>query len=106
MGPIYLPRKGDTLKVDESNLCIYRNIIQYEQKSEISFADFEYIFQNNYYFACGDNVEHSIDSRSWGFIPEEFIIGVATTITYSTNSISKRKSGSRFMKSIPAPFYE
>ena len=44
-----------------------------------------YEFRKNYYFFCGDNVVNSKDCRYLGFVPEDFVIGIARRITYSEN---------------------
>lgn len=83
-GPLYIPAKGDTIHLDSLRWNIYRTIIEYETNSELSDTfPAEYVFRENYYFVGGDNVMHSNDSRYWGFVPEEFIIGVAQRIAYS-----------------------
>ncbi|MDD2265052.1 MAG: signal peptidase I [Bacteroidales bacterium] len=73
MKQIYIPRKGETILLTEELYYLYKKIID----SEGSYDDLDscYTFLNNYYFACGDNILKSIDSRHWGFIPESFIIG-------------------------------
>lgn len=57
-------------------------------------------FANDYYFMAGDNVMNSNDSRYWGLVPKEFIIGVATHIFYSKNNDSESIRKERFMKKI------
>ena len=57
-------------------------------------------FANDYYFMAGDNVMNSNDSRYWGLVPKEFIIGVATHIFYSKDNDSESIRKERFMKKI------
>ena len=57
-------------------------------------------FAHDYYFMAGDNVMNSNDSRYWGLVPEEFIIGVATHIFYSKDNDSESIRKERFMKKI------
>ena len=72
---VYVPQKGDTLYFNRHNWRLYHTVVDYETKGK---APQKYhVFQNNYYFMCGDNALHSFDSRSFGFVPEEFIIGVS-----------------------------
>jgi signal peptidase I len=68
-------------------------VIEYETGKKLSVEGDRFLLDNsylthhilteNYYFAGGDNVSDSNDSRYWGFVPEEFIIGVAKRISYS-----------------------
>ena len=93
MGPRWIPKKGDSILIDSSNYKLYARIIGYELNGPVSiYKDkllinnriiTKHVFRNNYYFACGDNVLHSGDSRYWGFIPEQFIVGIVTRISYS-----------------------
>jgi signal peptidase I len=55
---------------------LYRKVIEYETGTPLDESLTEYTFQGNYYFAVGDNAMSSFDSRYWGFIPEDFIIGI------------------------------
>ena len=93
-GPLYIPRKGDVIDIDSINFKLYKQVIEYETGQKLYFKRrcevilgeepiTRYLFKNNYYFMCGDYVLNSGDSRYWGFVPEEFIIGVVSHITYS-----------------------
>ena len=93
-GPLYIPRKGDVIGIDSINFKLYKLVIEYETGQKLRLKGrrhvmlgkdpiTRYLFKNNYYFMCGDYVLNSGDSRYWGFVPEEFIIGVVTHITYS-----------------------
>ncbi len=73
--PIYIPQKGDTIQLSYSQYKLYRHIIEYEcYGKEMPYLYETYIFKENYYFMCGDNMLHSTDSRQWGFVPESLLI--------------------------------
>lgn len=109
-GPLYIPRKGDTLNLTIFNAIIYRKYIEYEtgktmkitndtvflQDIPISF----HVFRNNYFFMAGDNFPDSRDSRYFGLIPEEFIIGIAPMILYSRDPVANKINYNRILKSI------
>ncbi len=92
-GPIYIPKKGDRISLNPNNIAIYRRIIEKYEGHELH-ADTnhiaingipveEYVFRNNYYFLIGDNRHHSKDSRNWGFVPENHIIGTCASIVFN-----------------------
>lgn len=96
-GPIKIPSKGDTIHIDSLNLCFYERIISvYENntlqvKSDSIFINEKYaekyVIKQNYYFMMGDNRHNSQDSRHWGFVPEDHIIGKATRIVFSDDKL-------------------
>ena len=75
-GPLYIPQKGVTIELDDVGRAIYGPVIEYETGSWPDENVTSHTFKNNYYFALGDNSMESQDSRYWGFIPEDFIIGI------------------------------
>ena len=75
-GPIVVPAKGLTMNLDDFTRELYRKVIEYETDELLEDSLREYTFRGNYYFAVGDNAMSSFDSRYWGFIPEDFIIGI------------------------------
>lgn len=85
MGPLYVPQKGDTIHLDTISAPIYKHLIEWEINKKITehegkfYVDgepfTEHIMEQGYYFMAGDNVLYSQDSRYWGLVPEEFIVG-------------------------------
>ncbi|WP_051141385.1 signal peptidase I [Salisaeta longa] len=93
-GPIHIPQKGETITLTDKNWPVYRPVIvRYEghaarQMSDSTFAiDGEqtttYTFAQNYYFAMGDNRDNSEDSRFWGFVPMNHVVGEALFTYFS-----------------------
>jgi signal peptidase I len=75
-GPLYIPEKGVTIELDSIGRAIYGPVIEYETGSWPDDDVTSHTFQHDYYFAFGDNSLDSNDSRYWGFIPEDYIIGI------------------------------
>ncbi len=84
-GPLYIPKKGDSILLTPQNIVLYQRLIERFEKNRLTTKDSlifindlpkkYYTFQQNYYFVIGDNRHNSIDSRSWGLIPQSHIIG-------------------------------
>lgn len=96
-GPLKIPAKGDTVRLDSMSLCFFERIISVyegntlELRHDSVFINGEfspsYVIQQNYYFMMGDNRHNSQDSRHWGFVPEDHIIGKATRVIYSNDKL-------------------
>ncbi|AFK04876.1 signal peptidase I [Emticicia oligotrophica DSM 17448] len=93
-GPITIPKKGMTVQLDEKNIALYKGVIttfdgnenaKYENGKLLvdGKAITSYTFKQDYYFMMGDNRHGSDDSRFWGFVPEDHIVGKAVFIWMS-----------------------
>lgn len=109
-GPMYIPKKGDRIKLDQKNFLLYKRLIEWETNTQLYYRDstvfFDeekksyYQFAKNYYFVVGDNCLNSIDSRHWGLVPEEFIVGKAWVIYKSVDGVTGKVRWERILRFI------
>jgi signal peptidase I len=98
-GPITLPKAGATIKVDTANICLYDRVIQVYDDNKLEIKNGKifindketdtYTFKQDYYFMMGDNRHNSADSRSWGYVPYDHVVGTPLFIWFSMKDPAK-----------------
>ncbi len=94
-GPFYIPETGVTITINLDNLPLYERIIAYYEQNDFKVKDSTiyingepattYTFKMDYYWMMGDNRHRSLDSRYWGYVPEDHIVGKPRFIWLSLN---------------------
>lgn len=95
-GPVTVPKKGETVALNQENIALYRRIIDVYENNELKIEGGKifingvetttYTFKMDYFFMMGDNRHNSQDSRAWGFVPEDHIVGKPLFIWFSYES--------------------
>ena len=105
-GPIWIPKRGATLKLSLDNIAIYERPIRTYEGNDLQVRNgriyingkeaHSYTFKMDYYWMMGDNRHNSLDSRYWGFVPEDHIVGKPIFIWWSSNPDRHGFSGIRW----------
>ena len=107
-GPLWIPKKGASIKLTMDNIAIYERPIRVYEGNELMVKNGQiyingelsdsYTFKLDYYWMMGDNRHNSADSRYWGFVPEDHIVGKPIFIWWSSDPDRKGFSGIRWSR--------
>ncbi len=107
-GPVWIPQKGKSIKLTMDNIAIYERPIRTYEGNDLQVCDGKiyingkeaksYTFKMDYYWMMGDNRHNSLDSRYWGFVPEDHIVGKPIFIWWSHDPDHSGFSGIRWSR--------
>ena len=107
-GPVWIPKKGATVKLNMKNIAVYERPIRAYEHNDLKVKDGQiyingrlahsYTFKMDYYWMMGDNRHNSADSCYWGFVPEDHIVGKPIFIWWSHNPDHPGFSGIRWSR--------
>lgn len=105
-GPIWIPAKGKSINLDMNNIAVYERPIRVYENNELKIKNNQiyingrlaksYTFKMDYYWMMGDNRHNSADSRYWGLVPEDHIVGKPIFIWWSSDPDRKGLGGIRW----------
>ncbi len=109
-GPLFIPAKGSTIPINKDNIALYERIISVYEGNELHIDGdrifingkevSNYTFEMDYFWMIGDNRHNSADSRFWGFVPEDHIVGRAMFVWLSLDPARNFPRNIRFDKSM------
>ena len=109
-GPLHVPKQGDRINIDGKTVKLYKNLIEYETGKNILISNDsvflnnlfinDYVFTKNYYFMVGDYLLNSGDSRYFGLLPEDYIMGKVSFIWKSKDPWTGKYRFERFFKKV------
>ena len=107
-GPVWIPKKGEKIALTMDNIAVYERPIKVYEGNDLEIKDGkilingqeakEYTFKMDYYWMMGDNRHNSADSRYWGFVPEDHIVGKPIFIWWSSDPDRHGISGIRWSR--------
>ena len=107
-GPLWIPQKGTTINLNLANLPLYKRIIAVYEENDLKIRDniiyingtpaSTYTFKMDYFWMMGDNRYNSADSRYWGFVPEDHVVGKASFVWLSLDKNKSFLSGIRWKR--------
>jgi signal peptidase I len=110
LGPLYIPAKGATIDINMENILLYERVISVYEGNDLEITNdrifingqeaTSYTFEMDYYWMIGDNRHNSADSRFWGFVPEDHIVGRAMFVWLSLDKQKSFPGNIRFNKSM------
>ena len=107
-GPVWIPKKGESIELTLDNIAIYERPIKVYEANDLQIRDGKifingqeaksYTFKMDYYWMQGDNRHNSADSRYWGFVPEDHIVGKPIFIWWSSDPDRRGINGVRWSR--------